>query len=211
MALLHQSLFTATNGTQVDTLTPAVGGQLFSVTAESYVQDNRAYTDTGWLLTLNDTAYPTANYVVRCVWRQVSGAPNTLRMIGRDFDNDLGDNYTVRINGTALELWKTDTNGANNTQLGSTYTISTSDGNDYTVELVMNGTAISVRWQGSTVIGPVTDSTHTAAGKVWVRPQNATSTTGWHLDTLEVDDNVSGGGSSIAAISSGFHVRNINR
>ena len=94
------------------------------------------------------------------------------------------------------------------TQLGSTYVPGGfSNTADYAISVVANGTSISAKWAGSTVIGPVTDSAATA-GKAGVASIGFSDAS---LDTLEVIDLDAGGGSSIAAISSGFHTRSLNR
>jgi hypothetical protein len=59
-------------------------------------------------------------------------------------------------------------------------------GNDYTVRLRMVGSSISVKLNGTTVIGPVTDTAITAAGRVGVRGSGglAGTATSFHMDSI---------------------------
>jgi hypothetical protein len=102
--------------------------------------------------------------------------------------------------------------GATNAMGSTDYAWSPTDGVDYTVEIVVLGSSISVKLDGSTVIGPVTDTTYTSASQAGLRiggtGAEPNTTTGWHQDSFEVDT-VSAGSSSIAAISSGHHNRGL--
>ncbi|MGQ0604221.1 MAG: RHS repeat-associated core domain-containing protein [Anaerolineales bacterium] len=101
--------------------------------------------------------------------------------------------YTAEIlsNGT-VKLWRVDTWA----QLGSTYTISGfSLGTWYTLALRANGSAISVEVNGSTVIGPVTNTAFTSGDAgVW---SYSPSSAGSH----RFDD------FSVTVLGGGFHTK----
>ena len=196
MAQYHESNFTAANGTAVSTLTPTVGDALFTANGVT-VQNNRAYGSASNSLfsqlseTNSGLRPPYAAHQVAVAFRRVSGVPSGVRILGREAAQDTATCYEVTVNGTTLELLVRAAGSP--TSLG-TATISTTDGGDYTAVLVMDGTDISVKWNGSTVIGPVSDSTITSLSPTpngryaWVYPGAGSSTTGWHVDKFEVQD-----------------------
>ncbi len=93
------------------------------------------------------------------------------------------------------------------TQLGSSYTYTLTG--SAALKLVVNGSSISVALDGSTVIGPVTDTDIPSAGKAGVYAFNNRVTgvgDSLSLDNFSADDLGGGGGSSIAAISNYYRM-----
>ncbi len=82
------------------------------------------------------------------------------------------------------------------TQLGTTVTSPTrSAGSTYRLKLKMSGDQISLYVDGALVIGPITDTAITAAGKAGIQFYSAASpsgTVGYHLDNFDATDGVSG-------------------
>ena len=94
------------------------------------------------------------------------------------------------------------------TQLGSSYTY-TLTGTAAKLELVMDGTSISVKLNDSTVIGPVTDSEITAAGKAGIYMLDMRETGVADSGSLDNFDAAAlgGGGSSVGAILQNYRRR----
>ena len=95
--------------------------------------------------------------------------------------------YLLRHNqsgGGKLELYAM-TSGGGFTALGGVYSYTPTTGDN--VDLVCNGSSISVKVNGTTVIGPVTNTNQTAAGvpAIWTADGAQTATTGIHLDSVK--------------------------
>jgi hypothetical protein len=94
------------------------------------------------------------------------------------------------------------------TQLGSSYTYTLTG--TAALKLICNGDQISVTLDGSTIIGPVTDTSITNAGKagVWMFNTRETGVNdSLSLDNFSADDLGGGGGSSIAALMNHYRRR----
>ncbi len=94
------------------------------------------------------------------------------------------------------------------TQLGSSYSYTLSG--TASLKLTVDGDQISVQLGGSTVIGPVTDTSITSAGKAGVWMFNTRQTginDSMGLDNFSADDLGGGGGSSIAALMNHYRRR----
>jgi hypothetical protein len=133
-----------------------------------------------------------ADYTVTGVFRRLSGVTGQeIGVMGRVSTTN-NEWYWARWShaNTRWELYRGITLIGN---VADTWT----DGTDKTVELVMAGDQISVKVGGSTVIGPVTDGTYSAAGKAAVVISGAVSasTTGYHIDSVTAGD----GAASLAA------------
>ena len=126
---------------------------------------------------------PSADYTVCADIFAASNITANIGPAGR-IDTTANTMYSARYNsGTTWELAKRVT--GSNTILGSSTNQLISIGNSKTVCLVMSGTSISLTVDGTTEVGPVTDSAITAAGKAgWRSSGIATSTTGYHIDNF---------------------------
>jgi hypothetical protein len=218
MAVIYQQTFAGTNGDNPVGMTPQVGVSAL-VSSFSYASSDtgrlvRGSGSSGFeLVTQESGGLSGADYAVRGIVRELgTDASKTFRLLARATD---GNNcYRVAQSaGGSLQLRRIIA-GATNAMGSTDYTFTPASATDYTIELVCNGTSISVKVDGAVVIGPVTDSTYTTGAKAGVGIGGTTgssnTTTGFAIDTFEVDT-VSAGGSTIAAISSGYHTRNINR
>lgn len=133
-------------------------------------------TGTNNRLWYRNTAPGTADYSVKTnIYRNASNNGNG--GVCARLDATASTFYHLRFTGTALQLYKFVAGAA--TQLGSSYTITPAVGSTNEIELVCDGTSISGKLNGTTVIGPITDSSITAAGYA-----------GFRLSTpyLELDD-----------------------
>lgn len=82
----------------------------------------------------------------------------------------------IYIGGTGFQLYRVVAGTA--TQIGATYSTTFTLGTPYTISLTMSGTSISGLINGSTVIGPVTDTNITAAGYAGFKESQPYATTG---------------------------------
>lgn len=213
MALLYQNTFTAANGTKVQSVTPDIGSAMVNDGAsDSAVQNNRAYAQAPYSRYRTNQTFSTANYVSRGVARRIASTSDAeVVVIYARTNSGSTTHYRAEASKTDIKLFKSVS--GTSTQLGSTYSWSPSVGVDYTIEVVCNGSSISVRLNSSDIIGPVTDTAVTAsanAGFAFYGP-DSNSTRGWHLDSLEVDDTIPGGVSTVPVISSGYHLYGTNR
>lgn len=194
MAVVYQHLFTGADDDLVTALTPAVGSNLLlSINgtdgARARVTANRARKNaTGANLGggLTQESFATPDYVVRGLWRYVgTGSSVTFRLYGRAANSTTC--YRLTWFGGTLTLAVLNPSA---TTLG-TYSMALSVSDERTVELVMVGDQISAKVDGTTVIGPVTNTVHTAAAQAGFSTEEYANgdaaTVGFHLDTFEVD------------------------
>lgn len=129
---------------------------------------------------------PSADYYAQSDFILVTAISQNIAPCAR-MDTTADTMYFGRLNnGTAWQLFKRVT--GTSTQLGSdsTTNLPTAGGAAVSGRVVCNGDQISFMAGGVTVIGPITDTAITAAGRVGVRNSGAASaTTGAHLDNLE--------------------------
>lgn len=202
--MLYAQDFAGSAGTDILTLSPQVGSNALGalVTGVPDIRltgSGRTYTVIGnWVLT--NESFTTADYIVRVRFVIETSSSSDLIQIAARSDRTVGvgttpqDDYNLffqRSTG-AVTLRRRD-NGSS-TQLGTT-TISRTVGDTVLMELVCNGSAISAKIDGTTVIGPITDTTYTAAGQamIYVELNNKTSTEGLQMDDFEVDDQLTSG------------------
>lgn len=194
MAVVYQHLFTGADDDLVTTLTPAVGSNLLlsidgTSGARARVTSNRARKNATAASTgggITQETFGTADYAVRGLWRYVgTGTSLTFRLYGRATNSTTC--YRLSWFGGTLTLAVLN---AGTTTLG-TYALALSVNDEKTVELVMNGNQISAKVDGATVIGPVTNSVHTASAQAGFSTEeygnNSAATVGFHLDWFEVD------------------------
>lgn len=189
MAQFASDLFTDTNGVSLPTH-DANWTKHGSYTGNMEIFSNRTiHSDTNTALFYRSESPTNANYTVSsdlyCAtytgYDGVAGRVNT----GADTFY-MGRHY---VSAGAWQLYKFV--GGSPTQLGSNYSISYSPGNQPNCLLRMDGDQISVDIDSVTRIGPVTDTSITAAGKAGIRGNGSTTTTGFHYDNFSADDIVS--------------------
>lgn len=150
----------------------------------------------------------TADYITQATFRQVTAeSGNKFRLMARRASASAM--YFVEYDSATADLKLYKRTGGVNTQIGSSYGWTPSTVTDYVVQLICQGTSISVKLDGSTVIGPVTDATNSAAGQAGflVTSSGAFATTkDWHIDNISVDTIVS---AATAVISSGYAQRGL--
>lgn len=186
MAFVSDS-FTDTDGTNLGSHTGETGATWTihpSYSVHAKIQSNRAYAN-GALRCYYASGTPaSADYAVEGVIRRVTKTGNA-GIAGR-VDTSANTMYLVIWQGGAnWELYKFVS--GTGTQLGSGYNDDPADGTDRTVKLEMIGTAIKVYVDGTERIS-VTDSAITAAGRAGIRTNTATTTTGYHIDSLTATD-----------------------
>lgn len=206
MATLYDNPFTGTGDTLVQSQTLATiskGSRFALVTNSCRILSNRAYRSadpTGEYIT--DEVFGTSSYTVTASMRQSTAeSTNTFRIIGRYVD---ASNYyflEYALASTDIKLWKRVS--GSNTQIGSSYSWSPSTATIYAVALVINADQISVTLDGSTVIGPVTDTgvpATSSPNQIGFRLNSAgtnASTKDWQIDRILVTDFASSGGSPL--------------
>lgn len=203
MGVIYSNPMTGSAATLVQAITVAnttVGGQMTAITGSARTSGTRAYRSADPIATyITNQNFGTDDYTVQGVFRQLTvETTNSWRLLARytDASNYYFVEYSLAT--TDVKLWKRV--AGSDTQLGSSYSWPPSTATDYTWALVTNGDQISVTLGGSTVIGPVTDSSlapGTAVNYVGFYLQSAAAnnaSNGWHLDSLIVTDFATSGG-----------------
>lgn len=168
MAQFASADFTGTDSTELS----AVDGnwaKISPATGNLTISSNRIIGDAGATAAYYHSASPgTADYSVSCdIIRQSTGTVSGAGVVGRA-STGAQTYYHARYNAGQVQLYKFVSGTA--TLLGTAYTTGTlTVGVAYRLELVMNGTSISAKWDGVTRVGPVTDSAITANGNAGVR------------------------------------------
>jgi hypothetical protein len=135
-----------------------------------------------------DAPAPSADYTVSADIYIVTGGTNTMGICGR-CASDTVTMYRASVSGSTLVLTRSVDNSA--ITLGSVaYTQVT--GAQLHIDLVMQGSQISVKQDGVTVIGPVTDTAVTSAGYIGMRAVNS-GAGGLQVDNLTADTFAVGG------------------
>lgn len=190
MGILHLSQFTAANGTNVGTLTPAVGNTLVNDGGgSSTVQDNRAFTSNVFSRYRTNQTLGTADYQIRAVARRIAATSDKEELgLQARFTAGAADAITVKASKTAIQMFKV-VSGVETT-VSSAYTWSPSTAVDYTLDLLVVGTSASVKLDGVEIISPqtITDVTAEANAAWYLFGPDSNATRGWHLDTFEVSD-----------------------
>ena len=206
MATLYDNPFTGTGDTLVQSQTLATisrGSRFTVITNLCRILNNRAYRSADPTAEyITDEVFGTSSYTVTASMRQSTAeTTNTFRIIGRYVD---ASNYyflEYALASTDIKLWKRVS--GSNTQIGSSYSWSPSTATIYAVALVINADQISVTLDGSTVIGPVTDTgvpATSSPNQIGFRLNSAgtnASTKDWQIDRILVTDFASSGGSPL--------------
>lgn len=200
MATFAQDSFTDTNGVKLQSHTPDVGGSWVQHAAnvnELEINTNRLRQDdtaTDTRVYYNNGTPGSADYYVEFLLRDLSGSLSTNASFGilARLDTSALTGYFFRYNHTVgMQLYKV-TAGIF-TQLGSTTSQSLTVGQDYAIRLDVSGTTITATVDGVAKCGtPLSDSTHTTAGKTGVRIGLASNQTGVVDAFIAVDGTATG-------------------
>jgi hypothetical protein len=195
MAIIWRSTFTAADGTNVTSITPEVGGALLTVPGgvlPLQVTADRARTNTGDNYSICQTPPlgANANYIVRAIARQITSASFSWKLHSRALwaSGNVGVGYELYYEPGFLRLRAND--GSGWVVLGTTTSFTGSNGVDCTVELVCNGNQISAAINGTTRLGPFTNTLVSGANAAVLEVAESTgnqATAGWHWDSFEVD------------------------
>lgn len=201
MATFVSDSFTDTSGTALSSHTGETGATWTKHASYSTTlvisNANRVRTDgTASTITYYASGAPaSADYSVSMVLRQFTGAGH-LGVVGR-VDTASNTLYRARFDGggNVFHLQKLVAGTA--TLLGS-YVHDMIDTEERTLKLVMQGDQISVEMDGSAIIGPLTDTGVTAAGKAGIYGfSTGSDSTGIHGDTFTAVDIGGGGGTTV--------------
>jgi len=181
MATPYFDFFTDTNGTQIHNHT-ADSGQSYSTNTGFKVQDNRLYCDDITNNLVEVQSYTTdTTFKADLNFRKVTDAGNMGITFG-DSGSGFADGYLLRVNaGQQLRLWS----------LGpltdkGTYNFTIADGQDFKVTIDASPGNVDIYLDDVLRLDPLV-SPNTAAGKMFIRSNVvASSTTGYHLDSLAV-------------------------
>jgi hypothetical protein len=150
-----------------------------------YVVNNAVANALYW----HESTPPSADYSVSADIAKLSGTGTSLVMAVCGRINSASDEfYFVQYTHSALNIRMYKRAAGNTTQLGTAYTI-TLTSTPVNLKLVLNGDQISAELDGTTIIGPVTDTAITAAGYAGIR-LNDTRTSGvdgGSLDNFSAD------------------------
>lgn len=205
MAVFASEAFTASDGTNL-----TAGGNWtrggWITSGDFLIASNRGYQSGGTQVDMyHSTAPGGADYSVSVDLHYLADATNAGGgVLGRvDTASGTGTYYMARINRVSAtsgnwQLYKRVSGTF--TQLGSNASQTVAAGNSYNLKLAMAGSSISVYDEGggSPTIGPITDSSITAAGRPGLRGNvNTLSTSGYHFDNWQAEE-ASGGGTDLA-------------
>lgn len=197
MATFLNDTFTDTNGVALGSHTGETGATWTKHPASIYassaaaVQTNRIFASVGGTCFYASGIPASADYEVTGTINIVSAANVDAVVCGR-MSTSADTMYQVQIRRNAGTWTGKLFKGVAGvyTQLGSTYTPATPTvGSDHTLKLGMVADQISGYYDGALVIGPVTDSAVTAAGRAGVLFSFAvTSSTGFHTGDITATD-----------------------
>lgn len=206
MTILYDNPFTGTSDTLVQSQTIATisrGSRFVVLTNSARIANNRAYRAADPTCEyITDEVFGTSSYTVNASMRQSTAeTTNNFRIMGRyvDANNYYFLEYSLAT--TDIKLWKRV--AGTNTQLGSSYSWSPALNTTYALELVINADQISVKLDGATIIGPVTDTgvpATSSPNQIGFRINSggtATSGKDWQIDRILVTDFASSGGSPL--------------
>lgn len=129
-----------------------------------------------------------ANYDVSATIFDVSNGTFTLAGVMGRMVVGTNTGYAAFANfdgSTARVYLKRFVNGTG-TDMSSTVITTPTVGSSHTLILRMNGNSLSALWDGAVVVGPLTDTNISAAGRAGVIHSGAgsSSTAGWHIDSV---------------------------
>lgn len=201
--------FSVANATLLQSAAANTGTNLQSLTGSGRVQSGRGYRSADPTMEYaTNQAFSVADYITQATWRQVTAETgNKLRLMARRASANAM--YFLEYDSATADVKLYVRSGGTNTQIGSSHSWSPSTATDYVFQLICQGSSISVKIDGSTVIGPVTNATNTAAGQAgFLVTSSGTNGTGkdWQIDNISVDTIVA---TSTAVISSGYAQRGL--
>lgn len=169
MATFLSDTFTDTNGTELDAHTGETGATWTKIVgdaaADLAINGNRIYLAGGTEKIYTASGSPaSADYEVRANVDFLTTVGSLLIGIVGRCDGTGANRYQLRLQGFDDLLTLGKVVGASSSDLGSVAWTQA----DHEIALVMDGDQISAEVNGSTVIGPVTDTGVTAAGKAGV-------------------------------------------
>lgn len=213
MALIQDAPFTAADGTAALSAPMAVGPALTGVNGSLTIQSNRARADQFFSRFQGELPSPHANTVgVTAVFLGQYGAGANVLGFGQ---RNAGSGVAYEL-GLEPTQWYLAGPGVTIATGAFTHVVNVS----YTYFLSRFASNTLKVWRDSTLLGTFTlgspDLTmNTSYGVLYHEAGAPSSTLGWQLDRFLVDDAepaaAPSGGSPIAAISSGYHLRHINR
>ena len=185
----YTDTFTAANGTRVDARA-ADTGQTYSTNAVYKINTNRAYADNNSVEEViqvlesdGTTPYVTADeYDLTIDFYLATNVGN----IGVLFASSDADNlYMIRMRSESLQLFKKE--AGTFTLLGEETGLSTASTN-YIATVEVRAADLTVKRGGSTVIGPIADTTHARAGNLFLRSNegSTTATNGYQISQIDV-------------------------
>jgi hypothetical protein len=192
--------FTGTDGTNLESHTGETGAtwtvEAGGWTTSAKLQSNRVYGN-GISRAYYASGIPaSADYDVETAIRVVTKA-TTAGPCGR-MSTSADTHYHARISGASPVIQLIKRVAGAETLLGSFTPASPADGSDHTIRLSMRSTALTVYYDGVSVI-TATDSDITAAGRAGIRLGASTTTGGYHIDSIVAGEPQALAGSSAGA------------
>lgn len=202
MAIVFSDAFTDTAGVTLPTHNAAWVRHPSAGAVDAVITDaNRAMSGSGALhINYLNVDPGTANYTVSAVFYVASLAGQNSGIVGRCNASSMNFYTAVLAPGAAAIFRLYKCVAGSYTQLGTNISSGLGVGQSTTVELVMNGNQISMKAGGATILGPYTDTAHTApgfAGTYWAGTSSPSNTTQLHLDDFAINTIVSSGGSTL--------------
>jgi hypothetical protein len=176
MATFAQDSFTDTNGVKLQSHTPETGGSWVQHTAnvnELQILNNKCVQDDAGAdnrVYYNNGTPGAADYYVQLVFRRTGtlGGGQGIGVLARLSTAALTGYYFRYNEGSGWQTYKV--SAGTFTQIGSTTAVGLTLNQDYTIRLDVTGDQITVTVDGVSKCGsPITDSTHSSAGKSGIR------------------------------------------
>lgn len=197
MATFVNDTFTDTNAVLLENHTGETGATWAKVTGRSGVftiNTNRIYCTTTDAVYYASGSPASADYTVSgSVYVASTGTNSSIEVLGRAVTSALTyySIYIERVSagGGTIRLYLRKFVNASQTNLAGGYVITPAAASTHTLTLKMVGDQISGLYDGTVVLGPVTDTAITAAGNAGVRGLTAVSTTtGFHFLDISAAD-----------------------
>jgi hypothetical protein len=199
VATFVNDTFTDTNAVGLLSHTGETGANWIKITGINgsfVIQSNRAYQSVVGAAYYASGVPAAADYEVEATITMVTVGVNQQLHVGGRYSTGADTGYVafverVSTGGGTWNLRMGKYAAGVFTQLGSTTALTTpSVGDDHTAKLRMVGDQISAYYDSTLLIGPVTDSTITTAGKALIsgRVTASTSSTGMHANSITATD-----------------------
>jgi lysophospholipase L1-like esterase len=183
--------FTGTNGVLLENHTGEVGATWAKhggFAGTFTIQANRIWSSSGEGHYYASGVPSSANYdVTTTIYAASNDTFSMAGAMGRAVAGATNTSYTAFAiwNGTDTRVYLKRWVAGTGTDISNVVITTPTVGTSHTLTLRMSGSSISALWDGVVVLGPITDTNISAAGRAGVISNGiGSTTTGWHIDTI---------------------------